>query len=240
MRIAAFTPDSRETPSLLADLAERGHCVDRFHETSALLRHLARDAADVLVMVEPLGGVDEPTWNLARLLRERADAEAGVPVVMFAGAAAPSAMARAFEAGVDDVIGQHMSQSEVEGRLLAAGSQSTRRQAWEAVQVAGYCLGRPSRHVSDRGTPIRLTAREFELAWLLFSHAGQCVARQTLSLAVWGAGCDITGRTMEEHMYRLRRKLRLTASRGVTLHAVYGRGYQLVVDQRWATSCLAA
>ena len=74
-----------------------------------------------------------------------------------------------------------------------------------------------------------LTAREFAMAWLFFSNPNACLSRETISLCVWGAGAEVTARTMEQHVYKLRKKLRLDGHHGVTLRTCYALGYKLEV-----------
>ncbi len=76
---------------------------------------------------------------------------------------------------------------------------------------------------------IDLTPREFAVAWILFSRCGEYVSRRQMAGAVWSSSDDIVGRTLEQHIYKLRKKLELNGTRGVQLRAVYARGYQLDV-----------
>ncbi|WP_186830742.1 winged helix-turn-helix domain-containing protein [Mitsuaria sp. TWR114] len=75
---------------------------------------------------------------------------------------------------------------------------------------------------------ISLTAREFALAWVLFSNAGRVVSASSLTARVWGGGTDICKRTLEQHVYRLRRKLSGGATGAVVrIQAIYSIGYRL-------------
>lgn len=77
-------------------------------------------------------------------------------------------------------------------------------------------------------TAIALTAREFSIAWLLFSNPGVCFRRCQLAKAVWGSHTEFTDRTMEQHIYKLRKKLRLCNHSGaVRIRTVYSHGYKL-------------
>jgi DNA-binding response OmpR family regulator len=78
------------------------------------------------------------------------------------------------------------------------------------------------------GKPIVLTAREFSIAWLLFSSPGVCFRRCQLAKAVWGSHTEFTDRTMEQHIYKLRKKLQLSNhSSAVRIRTVYSHGYKL-------------
>lgn len=79
------------------------------------------------------------------------------------------------------------------------------------------------------GTPrsIVLTNREFQLALALYRHLGHPVSRTRL-LEALGVGSDrMPGRALDNHIYRLRRKLGPESTSGLRLHTVYGSGYRL-------------
>ncbi|ARU24610.1 fumarylacetoacetase (plasmid) [Ralstonia solanacearum] len=81
------------------------------------------------------------------------------------------------------------------------------------------------------GAPIRLTAREFATAWLLFASSGAFLSRQQIACAVWGTEASIAERSIEQYVYKLRKKLCFGEATGVELKTVYSRGYQLTVKQ---------
>ncbi len=62
---------------------------------------------------------------------------------------------------------------------------------------------------------------------LLFNRSGQTVSRAHLLEAAGYESEEEPSRTLDSHIYRLRRKLQLDAGRGVSLRAVYGHGYCL-------------
>ncbi|NLR41724.1 winged helix-turn-helix domain-containing protein [Novosphingobium sp. ERN07] len=58
------------------------------------------------------------------------------------------------------------------------------------------------------------------------------LSRSYLLERVWGTGVDVHSRTLDTHIARLRRKLDLGETVGVTIRTLYGFGYQLeaVID----------
>jgi DNA-binding response OmpR family regulator len=76
---------------------------------------------------------------------------------------------------------------------------------------------------------VRLTPREFAVAWLLFSHDGQYVSRRQIAGAVWSSSEDIIGRSLEQHIYKLRKKLELQGAHGCRLQTMYAHGYRIEV-----------
>jgi DNA-binding response OmpR family regulator len=65
----------------------------------------------------------------------------------------------------------------------------------------------------------------------LFENLGRVVSMRTLSTEIWGRPSDIGKRTIEQHVYKLRRKLGQTTGPGrdnvPKIQTVYGVGYRL-------------
>ena len=56
---------------------------------------------------------------------------------------------------------------------------------------------------------------------------GELYSRAYLLEMIWGGNGDISTRTVDTHVSRLRRKLGLNGSRGLRLKSVYQYGYRL-------------
>jgi len=106
------------------------------------------------------------------------------------------------------------------------------------AQVGPYGIDRVRRAISLEGSPVALTGREFDLACLLFDNAGSALSRAYVLGALWGYGADVSTRTLDTHISRLRTKLRLEPANGVKLTAHYGYGYQLDLAPSDATGAL--
>jgi len=156
-----------------------------------------------------------------------------VPVILVASHWSAQRVARALEAGADDCIARPLNPVECLARIRAVLRRSgTARRARTCIDLAGFTLDRARGTLKDRGIAVRLTPREFSLAWLFFSSPGERMARDAIGFAIWGAGKDIANRTIEQHVYKLRRKVPLNDDRGVVIRTAYGRGYRLDICER--------
>ena len=84
--------------------------------------------------------------------------------------------------------------------------------------------------------PVRLTARELDLALYLFQRVGRALSRRDIELAVWGRETGILSRTLDAHVSKLRRKLALCTANGFRLAGLYGVGYRLEPAGRSSSS----
>ncbi|MBO3749959.1 winged helix-turn-helix transcriptional regulator [Streptosporangiaceae bacterium NEAU-GS5] len=88
-----------------------------------------------------------------------------------------------------------------------------------------FVIDRDARTVLVDGAEADLTYREFELLDYLSSSPGRVYTRRQLLAAVWDRYGEESGRTVDVHVLRLRRKLGSYAPRIVTVRNV-GYKYQ--------------
>jgi len=78
--------------------------------------------------------------------------------------------------------------------------------------------------VTVGGLEVALTALEFRLLKTLLERPGRVQTREVLLADVWGIEADITTRTVDTHIKRLREKL---GAAGDIIETVRGVGYKL-------------
>lgn len=94
--------------------------------------------------------------------------------------------------------------------------------------VAGSLQLWPARFAAHlEGQPLALTRQEFRLLHSLIRRTNQVVARRTLLEEVWGSDYVGDTRTLDVHIFRLRRKLEKEPSRPQVISTIRGVGYLL-------------
>ena len=73
---------------------------------------------------------------------------------------------------------------------------------------------------------IELTAKEFDMLYLLARHPKQVFTREQLLERVWGGSQYIDPGTVTVHVRRLREKIEEDASKPARLLTVWGVGYK--------------
>lgn len=130
-----------------------------------------------------------------------------------------------FEVGADDYVVKPYSVREL---LLRIKALMRRGRPEEQVDEDELAFGRlrvdTSGHrvwVDDR--QVTLTALEFRLLTTLLGRRGRAQTREMLLQTVWGIEADITTRTVDTHVKRLREKL---GPAGVYVETLRGVGYR--------------
>lgn len=222
MRIALLEDDNATGEILKAWLEADGHRVYRFSEGSQLIFTLQRDTFDLICLDWFL---PDTTGDVV-LVWIREHLGWNVPVIFLTSRDAKADIANGLRLGADDYIPKPVSASELLARVGALARRFGRSEE-SVLERHPFLFDLRSRTVMRNGEPIVLTQKEFELAAFLFQHAGALLSRNHILETVWGRSTNVTTRTVDIHMSRLRKKLGLTEAAGWRLAAVYHHGYRL-------------
>ncbi|MFD5627695.1 response regulator transcription factor [Streptomyces sp. NPDC127072] len=133
-----------------------------------------------------------------------------LPVLMLTARDALEHRIEGLSAGADDYVTKPFSLEEVVLRLRAllrrAGVEDAR--ADESVLTLGdLVLAEKTRQAHRDGTPIELTAKEFDLLWLLMTHPRQVLSKTQILDHVWSSSFDASGNLVEAYISNLRKKI---------------------------------
>ena len=138
---------------------------------------------------------------------------------------------RAFAAGATDYVIKPFRPLELRARLARMCERRPRSGESESMHFGNWKFDSGRNSVTYLATPDAiptvLTESEFKLALALFRNMGKPVSRSYLIGKAGYAGDDLSSRTLDSHIYRLRGKLKLDGERKLTLLTVYGVGYRL-------------
>ena len=87
------------------------------------------------------------------------------------------------------------------------------------------------RTVEMQKKPVHLTAKEFDVLFLLASKAGTVLTKEEIYEAVWNADQGYMGTQVSDHIFTLRRKLGLDKKDQTYIQTVFGVGYRFAVSE---------
>ncbi len=132
-----------------------------------------------------------------------------IPVIFLTARSDEQSEVRGLEQGADDYLTKPISISKLMSRIKAV----LRRVREPADQVKNniifenLTIDRDRYVVLKNNHEIRLPRKEFEVLFLLASHAGKVLSRQVLLNEVWGANIYVIDRTVDVHVRKIREKL---------------------------------
>lgn len=225
MRIAVLEDDPDQSELVRAWLTDAGHKVSCSGDAATFLRSVRRDSYDMYVLdwvLPDLSGIEV----LRKLRKEIGDF---TPTVIATTKDEERNIVTGLEAGADDYLVKPIRRAELVARVAAIFRRAAGgKDDSDLVDAAPYQLDSATNIVRLDGSDIKLTNREFELAVFLFRNAGKMLSRAHILEAIWGIeNAAVSTRTVDTHVSRLRRKLKLGPENGWKLTSVYQHGYRI-------------
>lgn len=171
------------------------------------------------LMLPDVGGAE-----VARMLKAGPETRR-LPIIMVTAKADEADRVRGLALGADDYVVKPFSVQELLLRVKAVLRRNGGDDEGPNRLTHGPIVLDSDRHeVTVDGAVVTLTALEFRLLKLFLSRPGRVQTRETLLADVWGIEADITTRTVDTHIKRLREKL---GPAGDRIETIRGVGYKL-------------
>lgn len=225
--------DEQELARLIAStLQNDGHTTEVYRDGQFALDRIndsSKPEPDLYILDLGLPRVDG--LALTRRIRQNRI----TPIVMLTAKTTELDKVLGLELGADDYITKPVSLRELQARvsailrrveMMAANSKPAASDTATAIEQAGLRIDPLGRSVSYEGQGISLTAKEFDLLYLLASNPGRVFSRNYLLDALWGDSYGGFERTVDTHIQRLRRKLGKNSDADSRIVTLWGVGYK--------------
>ena len=136
------------------------------------------------------------------------------------------------ELGADDYITKPFSVRELLARIkaLLRRSQNTVTSSEETVIGIGRLkVNFTAFQTEENGVEVKLSHKEIEILSYLYKNKNRVVSRYDLLEHVWGYEEQLTTRTVDNFIARLRQKVELNPNHPKIILTVHGSGYKLVL-----------
>jgi DNA-binding response OmpR family regulator len=203
-------------------LKRAGYLVEALTDGNDAMQSLQQELPDLIVLDLMLPGIDG--LSITRWLRDHSE----VPIIMLTARREESDRIAGLEMGADDYIVKPFSPQELVSRVRAVLRRSIKsvEKPDAAIQYNELRIDPLTRIVEARGEEILLTAKEFDMLWILAQHPHQVFTRVQLLDQVWGTTVYIDPGTVTVHVRRLREKIEENPSAPLHIQTVWGIGYK--------------
>ena len=167
--------------------------------------------------------------DITRQLRKLSD-HADLAILMVTARAEAADIVEGLEAGADDYLSKPFEPAVLLARVRALLRRNRRGTAPETegglqvVRIGGLSLYPETHEAKCSGEDISLTPSEFKLLIALAGSRGRVLTRDSLIEQVQGEGVSVVGRTVDTHVFGLRKKLGACAD---VIETVRGVGYRV-------------
>ncbi|MCW4153704.1 response regulator transcription factor [Halomonas sp. 18H] len=205
--------------------SENGWQIDSYQNAREFIRGIKRNTYNLVLldwMLPDMNGPQVLSWMHEYF-------QSPPPVIMVTGRDAEQDVVEALKAGAEDFVHKPFRTEELIARVLTT---LRRRHVGGKSRLEPFQLGEiqvlpREETISVKDEPVKLTHQEYRLALLLLRNINQPLSRSYLYESVWGQEESPMSRTLDVHIYRLRRKLGFNSESGWKLASVYRYGYRL-------------
>lgn len=203
------------------NLRQAGHVVLSAPSGRDGLDLVRRQNPELLVLDSRLP--DIPGTQVCRVLRQDPRSRT-LPIVLLTARDNEADRIVGLELGVDDCVTRPFSMRELLLRIEAVLRRVRACDTQDSlIQLGHLRVDREAHRVWVGSQEVVLTALEFKLLVTLYDERDRVQTRSTLLDRVWGKETDISSRTVDTHVKRLREKLGPAAS---YIETVRGVGYR--------------
>jgi len=218
-----------DEPELAATLQDRlqceGYSVEVAPRGEAGLERATRDYFDLIILDIALPG--KSSLEVCRELRQQLIT---VPVLMLSARDQTIDKILGLKIGADDYVTKPFDMLELLARIEAHLRRATigTGRPGAIYQFGPIRVDFRRAEVFRHGSPVALSAREFQLLRYFIEHRGAALSRKELLKEVWGYAGAPSTRTVDVHVFTLRRKLESDPSHPQFVQTIMRFGYKFL------------
>ena len=173
-------------------------------------------------MMPKMSGIE-----LCKILRSNKDTKL-LPIIMLSARSEDADKSLGLDTGADDYISKPFSPRELVSRVKALIRRTNTSMSLDELIVGELKISLSEMQVFRNNQLVKLGPKEFKLLQLLAESPGHIFSREKLLDLVWGNGVFIEDRTVDVHMSRLRKALRIKETDTDLIRTVRDGGYGLL------------
>ncbi len=210
--------DNTEISGLLCEfLRAEGYVVSAADSGEKALSIYEKYGARLVILDVMLPGMDG--FAVCRTIRERAN----TPILIVSARVTKEDKLNGLILGADDYIEKPF---DIDIMLAKIKGIFRRRYESDSLVCGDLVLDRVRREATRNGTPVKMTAKEFDLLELMAENKGATLSKDMLFARVWGMDSDSEPQTLTVHIKWLREKIEDDPKNPTRIVTVWGVGYR--------------
>jgi two-component system, OmpR family, KDP operon response regulator KdpE len=184
-----------------ATVTSQGYAVVEAKSGEEALDRIRSERPDLIILDVNLPGISG--LETCREIRSSSD----VPIIMLTVRNTERDKVQALDAGADDYVVKPFGVEELMARIRAALRRAAPGDAPPAFVSDDLSIDFEKRAVAVKGSPVKLTPKEFELLRQLVANSGKSQAHRRLLQAVWGPDYGEETEYLRVFINQLRKKI---------------------------------
>jgi DNA-binding response OmpR family regulator len=223
LRIGYLEDEKSQADLVKSWLLGEGFAVTHADTGRGFINLLTDNPVDMLILdwqLPDMEGVDV-------LASVRNQLNSNVPVIFATQRDAEADIVRALQAGADDYLVKPLRKGELLARLESLARRAGVTTDETRLTLGPIVLDNAAQKVTVNGELVKLTPKDYQLAYCMLRNVGKLLSRDYLLREVWGIDASLNTRTVDVHVSRIRRSLNIGPEIGYCIKTVYQHGYRL-------------
>lgn len=223
MRISLLEDDDEQAELQTQWLSECGYDVKRFANCKDFLAGQNAYLPDLIILDWELP--DGTGIEVLETLKRQS--KGAMPILFTTQRDSEEDIVRALTKGADDYLVKPLRHKEYVARLHALCRRAGIKESTNTIKEGIFKIDTLSQTVYRSDMPIKLTRKDYLVCSILFDNVGKAISRDHLLQSVWGTNSELDTRTVDVHVSRVRRSLKLGPESGYFIKTIYQHGYRL-------------
>lgn len=200
-------------------LEQQGYVVYAAYDGHEAMNLIRSEEIDFIILDLMLPDTDG--MILCKKIRETMD----VPILMLSAKDGDYDKILGFELGADDYMTKPFNTMELIARIKAIYRRSEKsKEKDDKIESGDLVINASERRLYIKGLEIKLTAKEFDLIYLLASNPGKVYTREEIYSLLWGEEAfDV--RNIDVHIRNIREKIEDNIKEAKYIKTKWGVGY---------------
>ncbi len=223
LKISILEDDDAQADLMQQWLGDAGHVVFRAKNCDEMRMLLLESLPDLVILDWEL-----PDGTGIDMLGEiRNGHQPEVPVLFTTQRDAEEDIVLALKHGADDYLVKPLRVQEFNARLHALSRRAGIKDASDVLIEGPFQIDTRKEKVLVSGQAIKMTQKDYAVCLCLFENIGKALSREFLLKSVWGVEAGLDTRTVDMHVSRVRRALKIGPENGYVIKTIYQHGYRL-------------
>ena len=223
MNIALLEDDPLQAELVSNWLTEAGHSVTHHSNGRSFLKAFKADVFDLAILDWEL-----PEQTGIDVLRQlRIVQKQNLPVFFTTQRDREEDIVNALNTGADDYLIKPLRRAELLARIESARRRAGIDSPEDILSLGSITIDIQKNKIRVSDEIVKVTAKDFGIALEFFRNQGKVLSREYLLKRVWGVDAEINTRTVDMHVSRVRRSLKISPDMGYRITTIFQHGYRL-------------
>ena len=209
---------------LIHNLKFEGYSVDAGEDGNIALKKILENKYDLIILDIMMPGMSG--FEVCKNARQQGTT---TPIILLTAKGEEIDKVLGLELGADDYITKPFSLRELLARVKAVLRRtSTFSEAiLDEIKIGLLKVNLKTYEATSNNKVVKMSSKEIDILNFLYSHKGESVDRFDIISNVWEPNSEVTTRTIDNFIVKLRQKIEQNPSNPKHIITIHGKGYKI-------------